>query len=165
MAKLTFDGSLATLKGKLNTSRNGIQLHLLNMGILAVEYKNLEGYVQKTVELLDEMGEHTHAEAALLWIEKYYGYTATDEGKQAEWFGVEFVRSNFNDAKECKFWTLAPKKQSSFKAFNSEDAIYAALATIDKKAKAKLKMADDDAANTVIDFEQVKRVRAAMKAA
>ena len=78
-----FDKSLSNMVKKLNTGRNGIQLHLLEMGRLAVKHNNLEGYVKATIEALDEYGQHTYAEAALSWIEKFYGYTATEEGGQA----------------------------------------------------------------------------------
>lgn len=165
--QLTFEGSLKTMVGKLNTSRNGIQLHLLNIGMLAVTHNNLEGYVEKTINALDEYGQHTHAEAAIAWIEKFYGYIPNDEGKQLSWEGAEFIRNNYKLAKECKFWTLAKPKQSSFKGCNFEGLIHGALDKADKVLKQVHdgKVSDEDQKLVVIDLDQMRRVRAALKAA
>jgi hypothetical protein len=164
MAKeLTFEGSLKTMMGKLNTSRNGIQLHLENIGRLAVRFNNIEGYIKETIDALDSMGQHTFAEATIAWVEKFYGYTVDKDGKQVKWEGAEFVRNNFADARktENKFWNFAPKKQSSFKGHDEAALIFGVLAKGDKMLKdiAAGKLSEEDAESVKIDLEKRKQIR------
>jgi hypothetical protein len=168
MAKqvLTFDGSLNTMMKKLTAGRNGIQIHLENVGRLAAKFDNLEGYVLKTINALDEMGQHTYSEAALVWLEKYYGYTCDESGKQVEWKGKDFIKANWEAAKACKFWTLAKAKASSFKGYNFNDAVHATLTQADKMLKkvADGKLSEEDKLAVVIDMAQMRRVRSALAA-
>jgi hypothetical protein len=158
-----FDQSLKTMVKGLRKGRDGVQDHLIRMGILAAEHNNLEGYVKSTIDTLDEEGQHTFSKAAILWIEKFYGYTCDEEGKQVNWEGAEFIRENFQDAKDCKFWTMAPKKASSFKKWDFADVVNAAISEGDKKLK---KVAEGKLAAelVVVDIEQMRRVKAALAA-
>jgi hypothetical protein len=126
--------SLENMKAKLITGRNGVQLHIINVLIHAEKHNDIEGNIKATINCLDDLKQSQYAKGVMLWFNKFAEYVADSEGNQVSWGGAEFIRDNFQEAKKVKFWTLIVK-EDTFKGFDLEKVLYAAIANATKAEK------------------------------
>jgi len=132
------------------TMQTKVQLALV--AILYHAYKH--GDYTAANRLVNELSTGIKKTALVEFFEKYGGLIVDETDAKlgfTGWKGADYIKSNFDAAKECMWWTLKP--EPAFKAGNNEEAMKRVIDTIKKnkaQKQALLANGDEDKASQVM---------------